>query len=289
MRTALVGALIVYVAKTNTQFAMVGLFVIGASMALLNTMTWALEADTVEYGEWKTHIRTEGATYGAFSFTRKCGQAIGASLVGFALGYYGYVSAVDGKAQPQPEEIGPKVADALGVQWEPQAFTSASIEEAEAARIEQPDDGVLSRIFRTLGGSPSVLEDRGGQALFATSDYELVQENNRHVLEATKDGGVILGRNGAVILADRPGAVHVLLTGAVGDRVARAAAAAGISGEQAARRQVREDAIRAEMSQKLYHWDPRDPSRYDLVINTSRLDVPTSVEIIVRASRGTAG
>jgi len=43
------------------------------------------------------------------------------------------------------------------------------------------------------------------------------------------------------------------------------------------------------MSQKLYHWDPRDPSRYDLVINTSRLDVPTSVEIIVRASRGTAG
>jgi len=123
------------------------------------------------------------------------------------------------------EDIGPRVADALGVQWEPQAFTSASIEEAEAARIEQPDDGVLSRIFRTLGGSPSVLEDRGGQALFATSDYELVQENNRHVLEATKDGGVILGRNGAVILADRPGAVHVLLTGAVDDRVARAAAA----------------------------------------------------------------
>ena len=67
------------------------------------------------------------------------------------------------------EDIGPRVADALGVQWEPQAFTSASIEEAEAARIEQPDDGVLSRIFRTLGGSPSVLEDRGGQALFAFS------------------------------------------------------------------------------------------------------------------------
>jgi cytidylate kinase len=43
------------------------------------------------------------------------------------------------------------------------------------------------------------------------------------------------------------------------------------------------------MSQKLYHWDPRDPSRYDLMINTSRLDVSTSVEIIVRASRGRAG
>ena len=43
------------------------------------------------------------------------------------------------------------------------------------------------------------------------------------------------------------------------------------------------------MSQRLYHWDPRDPSRYDLVISTSRLDIPTTVEIIVTASRGTPG
>ncbi len=98
-----VGGAIVLVARTNIPFAMVGLFIIGASMALLNTMTWALEADTVEYGEWKTHIRTEGATYAAFSFTRKVGQAIGGALVGAALGYFGYVSAVKGKAQPQSE------------------------------------------------------------------------------------------------------------------------------------------------------------------------------------------
>jgi glucuronide carrier protein len=58
----LVGAVIVFFAKDNIPFAMVGLFIIGAGMGLLNTMTWALEADTVEYGEWKTHIRTEGAT-----------------------------------------------------------------------------------------------------------------------------------------------------------------------------------------------------------------------------------
>ena len=187
------------------------------------------------------------------------------------------------------EDIGPRVAEALGVQWEPQAFTSASIEEAEAARIEQPDDGRAEPDLPHPRRQPQRPRRPRRAGAVRQSDYELVQENNRHVLEATKDGGVILGRNGAVILADRPGAVHVLLTGAVGDRVARAAAAAGISGEQAARRQVREDAIRAEMSQKLYNWDPRDPSRYDLVINTSRLDVPTSVEIIVRASRGTAG
>jgi glucuronide carrier protein len=184
-------------------------------------------------------------------------------------------------------EIGPQVADALGVRWEPQAFSSQTIEDAVIARRqEEPDDGLLSRIFRSLGGSGSVLGDRGAETLYAASDYDMVQENNRYVLESTKDGGVLLGRNGAIILADRPGALHVLLTGTVEDRVARAAAEAGISGEQAARRQVSEDTIRAEMSQRLYYWDPRDPARYDLVVNTSRIAIPTAVQIIVDASRG---
>lgn len=186
------------------------------------------------------------------------------------------------------EQVGPPVAEALGVHWEPQAFASESIEAAVEARATEPDDGLLSRIFRTLGGSPSVLDDRGGRALFAAGDFELVQQNNRHVLEATRDGGVILGRNGAVILAGRPNALHVLLTGALEDRVARAAEAAGVSREQAARRQVNEDMIRAEMSQRPYHWDPRDPGRYDLVINTSRVGIPATVEVIVTASRRSA-
>jgi hypothetical protein len=184
-------------------------------------------------------------------------------------------------------EIGPQVADALGVPWAPQAFSSESIEDAIIARdAEEPDDSLLSRLYRTIGGhSPGILDDRGAQALFSQSDYELVDENNRFVLNSTRDGGVILGRNGAVILAERPNALHVLLTGTVEDRVARAAAAAGISHEQAARRQVSEDTIRAEMSQRLYHWDPRDHAHYDLVINTSRIDLPVAVEIIVAASR----
>jgi cytidylate kinase len=112
-----------------------------------------------------------------------------------------------------------------------------------------------------------------------------VNENNRHVLAITKDGGVILGHNGAVILADRPEALHVLLIGKLQDRIARGAEAARITREQAMRRQASEDSIRTEMSEKLYHWDPRDPSYYDLVINTSRVDIPTSIDLIVTASR----
>lgn len=56
----------------------------------VNTIMWALEADTVEYGEWRTDKRIEGLTYSMFSFTRKMGQAIGGSIGVALLGYIAY-------------------------------------------------------------------------------------------------------------------------------------------------------------------------------------------------------
>ena len=57
------------------------------------TVMWALEADTVEYGEYLTGVRIEGLTYSLFSLlTRKCGQAIGGSIPAFILGLSGYIA-----------------------------------------------------------------------------------------------------------------------------------------------------------------------------------------------------
>lgn len=66
-----------------------GVAAIGPIFAL--TVMWAMEADTVEYGEWVTGIRMEGLTYALFSFTRKCGQAIGGSIPAYLLACGGYV------------------------------------------------------------------------------------------------------------------------------------------------------------------------------------------------------
>lgn len=66
--------------------------VMGICVAGVNTLMWALEADTVEYGEWRTGIRTEGITYSLFSFTRKLGQAIGGALAAYVIGFGGYVA-----------------------------------------------------------------------------------------------------------------------------------------------------------------------------------------------------
>lgn len=63
----------------------------GVTTAGVNTLMWALEADTVEYGEWRTGTRTEGITYSLFSFTRKLGQAIGGAMAAYVIGFGGYV------------------------------------------------------------------------------------------------------------------------------------------------------------------------------------------------------
>jgi cytidylate kinase len=81
----------------------------------------------------------------------------------------------------------------------------------------------------------------------------------------------------------------VRLDGPLPQRIERAARINGISLDRAAKRQRREDELRADMSLSLYGWDPREPTRYDLVLNTGTLDVSTSVDIIVHAARISAG
>ena len=135
-----------------------------------------------------------------------------------------------------------------------------------------------------MGGSYAGLEGPA-VAMAQRDDYELVLENTRIVQEEAKQGGVITGRNGAMILANWPGALHVKLDGPLTQRIERAARDSGIDIQRAAKRQKREDQVRAEMSIELYRWDPRGTDHYDLVVNTGTMDLDTCVDIIVAAAR----
>ncbi|MGY4858203.1 glucuronide transporter [Cryobacterium sp. AP23] len=87
------GGLIVFVAPADTVWmGFSGLVVCQIGIVLVNMLVWALEADTVEYGEWKTGVRAEGITYALFSFTRKTGQAVGGALAAFSLAWGGYAA-----------------------------------------------------------------------------------------------------------------------------------------------------------------------------------------------------
>jgi GPH family glycoside/pentoside/hexuronide:cation symporter len=70
---------------------------IGNSAFILNV--WSMLPDTVEYGEWKTGTRAEGATFGLMAFSQKVAFGIGTGLVGVLLNAIGYIAN-----KPQSEE-----------------------------------------------------------------------------------------------------------------------------------------------------------------------------------------
>ena len=72
---------------------------------------FALEADTVEYGEWKSGKRSEGATYSIFSFTRKITQSLGGAAGAWLLGWAGYV----GGAATQSESALTAIRASIGL------------------------------------------------------------------------------------------------------------------------------------------------------------------------------
>jgi glucuronide carrier protein len=100
----LAGLLLAYAPRETPMVAVFAFFLMGIGMGGVNTLMWALEADTVEYGEWKTGIRTEGTTYAMFSFTRKMGQALGGAAGAYVLGFVAFNSAAAKGGTPQSAE-----------------------------------------------------------------------------------------------------------------------------------------------------------------------------------------
>lgn len=176
--------------------------------------------------------------------------------------------------------IGKRVAEALGLPFHAQAFSSGQIAGRTGAGT---DEAVLARVLGTLGGAYAPGIDSRDIMDTQAEKRDLVTENNRTLRAYADEGGVIVGRNGAVVLADRPRAVHVLLTGDVADRVERAARDLGISKDEAARRRAHEEDVRRQMSRTLYGWDPMERERYDLVLNVTRIGEDSAVTAIVDA------
>ncbi|HEV8175092.1 MAG TPA: glucuronide transporter [Actinoplanes sp.] len=108
------GVALFFTPASLPALALVCVAVKGFGVQLINTLMFALEADTVEYGEWKTGQRTEGATYAIFSFTRKVTQSIGGALGAFALAAGGYLTTL-GPGQVQPDSAILAIKVSLGL------------------------------------------------------------------------------------------------------------------------------------------------------------------------------
>jgi|tagenome__1003787_1003787.scaffolds.fasta_scaffold20947619_2 glucuronide carrier protein len=72
--------------------AILAFAVLGIGLGMTNTLIFAFQADTVDYGEWRSGVRAEGSSYAVLSFTRKSGQGVGGALAAYTIGLGGYAS-----------------------------------------------------------------------------------------------------------------------------------------------------------------------------------------------------
>lgn len=90
-----IGGLILIAVMPQTMPAvMAGLIINGIGGVPHNAGLFALVADIVDYGEWKTGKRIDGLTYSATSFGMKVGTGLGSAFVGWGLAIGGYNAAL---------------------------------------------------------------------------------------------------------------------------------------------------------------------------------------------------
>src|SRR5699024_10243288 len=90
-----IGQLIVAFNPISLPIVVIGTVLKGIGMAPLLGLLFAMLADTVEYGEWKSGVRTEGLVYSAGGVGAKIGLGLGAAIVGWVLAAGGYVGGAD--------------------------------------------------------------------------------------------------------------------------------------------------------------------------------------------------
>lgn len=194
--------------------------------------------------------------------------------------------------------IGRTVADILGVQWVEEVDWADATESVEATGAPQtpqlgrpqpnpdaPDDGgLISRIFEAVARGTHIA-DHSGILPMPGSVRADTDHNAALVRTCAAQGAVILGLDGAHLLADHPGALHVRLDGDFEERVAVVAAEQELSLDAAAKQVRREDRARVEMSKRAHSFDPSRDTAYHLIINTSRVDLDEAAELIVAAWR----
>ena len=91
MSILLVGFLIFYlypIASLNELLVILAF--IGIGNGATGILFWSMLPDTIEYGEWKTGIRTESSLYGFMTFAQKGAIAFAALLLGVALTQIGF-------------------------------------------------------------------------------------------------------------------------------------------------------------------------------------------------------
>jgi len=185
--------------------------------------------------------------------------------------------------------VGPRVAEGLGVQFLDRAIPRRVAERAGVTEtaVTGVDETPRSRWERLVGIIGRASPPTGASAQVEQLDLEerrLRAEIEDFLADATRSGGVVLGRGGAVVLASVPRTLHVYLGGNRKARVERVMEVQGVDRETAARRVRTNDRARREYVRSAYGVEGDNPSLYHLMIDARALGVDACVELIVTAA-----
>lgn len=90
---ASIGLIAIYLLASKSIWLTAVLYGINNAGATAFIMVfYAMTADTVDWGEWRTGRRQEGVIFGAISFANKCAAGLVTGIVGAALAWVGFVS-----------------------------------------------------------------------------------------------------------------------------------------------------------------------------------------------------
>jgi cytidylate kinase len=153
-----------------------------------------------------------------------------------------------------------------------------SQEEAEAH--DEYTGGIVSQVLNSMQNLyPAYMVDAPPEAFLSAEDYRRTVD--RIVRAAGARGHVVIvGRASQVILADLRDVLHVRIIAPFEKRVAYVMQREGLDHHTAEARIHRKDHERASYLEREYHHHPDEAHLYDLVLNTSLLDLESAVDII---------
>jgi cytidylate kinase len=170
----------------------------------------------------------------------------------------------------------------LGARPKLPKVASASLREMDT--IDARVGALMDRDGLTREAAISRIEGAAQTLYMPQADYlDLV--TSVIVEYADRGQAMIVGRGGQMILRDRPGVLHVQVTGNFETRVYNIIQREGVKWREAAYRVRRADEQRAGYMRRFYNVDWLDSSLYDLVINTDRIPAKVAVETIVQATK----
>ncbi len=189
--------------------------------------------------------------------------------------------------------VGPTLAERLSVPFLDRAIPFAVSErlDVDVATAERHDArigrGGIERLLRGFIGQDIGAPVPLAPELTVDDDFRRATEEVLLAQAATGEG-VILGRGAAIVLRDRQDVLRVRLDGPPERRAGQAARLGGIPLEEAERTRDRMDRRHAEYIRRFYGVDITDYSLFDIVLDSTAIDLDVCVELLVIAATARA-